>query len=68
MICDNCKKFFVSGNRPSGIPNGVKMILKGNKSITLCADCIMNIGAMNDEQKDEFFEQLKGKERTEKEQ
>ena len=60
MICDNCKKFFMSGNHPiTGIPNGIKMILKGNKSITLCADCVCSIGKMDDQQKDEFFSNLK---------
>ena len=60
MICDNCKKFFTVGNRPDGIPNGIKMLLKGNKSITLCAECVMSIGAMDDRQKDEFFAKLQG--------
>jgi UDP-glucose 6-dehydrogenase len=66
MICDNCKKFFISGNRPDGIPNGVKMLMRGNKSITMCAECLIAVGQMNQEQKDEFFEQLKNKEQTEK--
>ena len=61
MICDNCKKFFMAGNHPiSGIPNGVKMLLNGGGSITLCASCIMSIGTMNEQEKDEFFKKLKG--------
>lgn len=61
MICDKCKSFFVAGNRPSGIPNGVKMIMNNGKSLTLCADCMINVGQMNEEQKEEFFKQYKEK-------
>ena len=66
MICDNCKKFFMSGNGPSGIPKGVKLVLKGKKSITMCAECIYAIGQMNQAEAEEFFEQLKDKARDEK--
>lgn len=61
MICDNCKKFFMAGNRPDGIPNGIRMILSGNRAVTLCAECVMDIGRMDEQQKDEFFKNLKGK-------
>lgn len=61
MICDKCKRFFMAGNRPDGIPNGVKMILKNNESITLCAQCLIDLGKMNEDQKAEFFNELKGK-------
>ena len=61
MICDKCKKFFVAGNRPDGIPNGVKMLLKGGKSITLCSECIMRMGAMEEKDREAFFADLKGK-------
>ena len=60
MICDKCKKFFMSGNRPDGIPNGVKMLLKGGKSVTICADCMVKLGAMKTEaEKDAFINSLK---------
>lgn len=32
MICDNCKHFFLSGNRPDGTPNGVGFVLKNGKA------------------------------------
>jgi hypothetical protein len=59
MICDNCKQFFTKGNRPNGIPNGVKFVLTGNKSITLCARCICDMGAMSDRDKEMFLDRLK---------
>ena len=59
MICDKCKKFFIAGNRPDGLPNGIKMILKGNKSITLCAQCVSDFGAMDDKQRDKTLKELK---------
>ena len=62
MICDNCKKFFMSGNRPDGIPNGVKMIMKNNESITLCVNCLISVGAMSEKEKDGFFMRLRARE------
>ena len=63
MICDKCKTFFVAGNRPSGVPNGIKMILKDGRTLTLCADCVMAIPQMNEQQKEAFFkEYTEGKE------
>ena len=59
MICDNCKRFFTAGHRPDGIPNGIKMVLEGNKSITMCADCVINIGKMTEEKRSEFFDSIK---------
>lgn len=61
MICDNCKKFFLSGNRPDGIPNGVEIIQKDGKSITMCAECVISIGKMDEKEKAEFFDRLKAK-------
>ena len=60
MICDKCKKFFASGNRRDGIPNGVSMVMKNRKAITLCSDCVISIQQMNAEQKEAFFKELKG--------
>ena len=48
----------MAGNRPDGIPNGVKMILKGNKSITMCAECLIDLGQMTEAEKDAFFRDL----------
>ena len=61
MICTNCKKYFTTGNRPDGIPNGVKMLLKGGKSITMCAGCMISIGKMSNGERDSFIEELKKK-------
>lgn len=58
MICDKCKKFFVAGNR-DGIPNGVKMVMQNNKTVTLCADCLIKLGAMNEQQRQEFIAEFK---------
>ena len=44
MKCDVCGKEFESGNRPDGIPNGMAFILEGGKSITMCAECIIEKG------------------------
>jgi len=62
MICDKCKKFFMSGNRADGIPNGMKLIMKNGKSLTVCADCVIKVGQMSEEEKDEFFREYKDKE------
>ena len=61
MICDICKKFFLPGNRPNGIPNGVKMIQKNGKSITICSECVISIGKMDEKERAEFFDRLKEK-------
>ena len=59
MICDKCKKFFMSGNHPiTGVPNGVKLITESRKSITLCASCLIELGQMDNQQKDAFFADL----------
>lgn len=59
MKCDACGTRFVYGNRPDGVPNGVRMIQKDGSKITLCADCIIRLGMMAPEEKDAFFEGLK---------
>ena len=61
MICDNCKHFFTAGNRPDGVPNGVAFVQKNRKKITMCADCIIKLGKMDEDQKKAFFENLKEK-------
>lgn len=44
MKCDICGVNFTEGNRPDGIPNGISMVQKGGKRITVCADCIIRMG------------------------
>lgn len=60
MICSSCKKFFLSGTRADGIPNGAKLVLKGKKSVTLCADCLINLG-VRDSEKQSFLDSVAGK-------
>ncbi len=58
MICDNCRKRFVFGNQPNGIPNGASFKFKTGKRIKMCANCIIELEKMNDEEKLEFFKKL----------
>lgn len=58
MKCDNCKKVFVAGNRADGLPNGIGFEMKDGTLITLCAECIMELGRLDDKGKDKFFEKL----------
>lgn len=61
MICTNCKKFFMRGNRPDGLTNGVDFVLKGGKKITMCADCLISLGKMGEKEKEAFMERIKEK-------
>jgi len=58
MKCDNCKKGFVAGNRADGIPNGVGFQMTDGTLITLCAECIIELGKLNDKGRKEFFEKF----------
>ena len=58
MICNSCKKYFTDGNRPGGMPNGVAFVLQGGKRITVCADCMISLGKMDDDHKREFLDTL----------
>ena len=60
MVCDKCKKSFDVGNRPDGIPNGVTLMLRNGKSLTMCADCVMILGRGTKKQRNEFFKDLEG--------
>lgn len=44
MKCDICGRSFLLGNDARGIPNGISMVQKGGKRITVCADCIIRMG------------------------
>lgn len=44
MKCDRCGKVFTPGNRPDGVPNGVGVMLRNGKQITVCADCVEAVG------------------------
>lgn len=54
--CDRCGNVFFTGNT-NGAPNGVSME-KNGKWITFCQKCIMELGAMEDAEKEKFFAEL----------
>ena len=57
--CDRCgnmiSKTLVRGD---GLPNGVGLELESGKVRTLCAECLQNLGSMDDKGKDAFFKEL----------
>ena len=58
MRCDNCKKVFVAGNRADGLPNGIGYEMIDGTLITLCADCIMELGKLGDKGTDKFIKKV----------
>lgn len=58
MKCDNCKKEFKSGNREDGIPNGVGFQMEDGTTITLCADCLIELGKLDEKGRNKFFKRL----------
>lgn len=58
MICSNCKHFFSAGHRIDGTPNGVGFVLEGGAEITLCANCLIELGKMTIDQQGAFFDRL----------
>ena len=56
--CDRCGNTFEPGNRSSGIPNGVCFKCK-DRDITMCADCMMEIGSMSEEEHAKEMEKWK---------
>ncbi len=46
--CDKCDSVFISGNTPDGLPNGVTFQLQDGRAITLCHNCIMQLGRLNE--------------------
>lgn len=61
MICTNCNKFFMNGNRPDGTPNGAGFMLRGGKKVTICADCLISLGKMGEKEKEAFMKRIKEK-------
>lgn len=55
--CDGCKKNFEAGNAPDGTPNGVGFVT-GNKTVSICRDCLIKLGMMSDRKKNEFFKRI----------
>ena len=58
MKCDNCKKEFVAGNRADGIPNGVGFQMQDGTIITICAECLMELGKLDEKGRKKFFKRL----------
>lgn len=42
--CDYCGKWFEVGNRADGIPNGFSFVKQDGSTLTICSECIMEIG------------------------
>ncbi len=57
--CDCCGKYFKIGNRKNGIPNGVSFIQENGHAITMCADCIIKVSEMSDEDMQRFADDLR---------
>ena len=47
----------MSGNT-NGLPNGIVFELEDWKVVTLCQDCIIKLGALDDKGKYAFFKEL----------
>lgn len=57
--CDKCKKDFSEVvDRADGLPNGVGFELQNGKVITLCADCIKELGSRDRKGKNAFIKDL----------
>lgn len=53
--CNKCGKEFACGNRADGLPNGVGLELKNEKTIYICSDCILELGKLTDEEQERFI-------------
>ena len=60
MKCDGCGKEFKHGNYIDGTPNGMGFQLEDGRLITLCRGCIIKLGMMSEEHKNEFFKKILG--------
>lgn len=57
MKCDACGKEFRRGTYIDGTPNGITFKL-AKKDVTVCRGCIIKLGMMDDEHKNEFLKGL----------
>jgi len=62
MKCDSCGNEFSVGSS-NGMPNGISFELHDGRLVTLCQKCIMKLGSLKDEEKEDFFNSLGEKER-----
>ena len=61
--CTKCGKSFTPGN-VGGLPNGVGFQLDNGTLINICRECLIEVGEMDDKDRDKFFEELcKGEEK-----
>ena len=44
--CEVCGKEFDPGNRVDGMPNGITFVATDGKPLTMCADCIIEMGRL----------------------
>ena len=56
--CEKCGKTFEAGNRPDGIPNGFGLMMENRRTINICADCMIALGGMDNEQRQRFIEEI----------
>lgn len=61
MKCDGCGKTFRRGNYIDGTPNGMTFVLD-TKDVTLCRGCIIKLGMMSKQDKNEWLKNLVGEE------
>ena len=57
MKCNGCGKSFKRGNYIDGTPNGMTFVLD-DKDVTLCRGCIIKLGMMNAQAKDDWLKNL----------
>ena len=59
MKCLRCGKVFTFGNT-NGMPNGVSMTPRdGGRTITICQACLIEVGMMDETDRNALIEELK---------
>lgn len=57
--CNKCGKYVdYKKKRPDGNPPIIGFIQDNGKGINVCADCIMELGRLPEDQRDEFFRDM----------
>lgn len=44
IVCVMCKKAFIPGTDPNGLPNGVGFRMADGRTVNVCSSCIMKLG------------------------
>lgn len=55
--CNNCDSI-IDTPRGDGLPSAVGFEMKDGGIVTLCADCLIKLGKMDDKGKHDFFKKL----------